>query len=377
MFGTGGNALVARKIGEGKHQEAREDFSLLMAAAFIFSVVLTIISFIFLDPLCRFLGSDDGLLHYCREYMIPVLISLPFAVFGMVFRLSFITVGKAGPGAFLSVIGGIINIVLDRLFMGVLGWGLAGAAIATGIGYAVPSVAGMIWFCVNRKQVLHIVRPKWRFKILTQSCINGSSEMVSVLAFSVITVLFNRILMKLDGADGVASLTIIWYAQGLFDGLFRGYINGIASVVSYNFGLDDKERLSSLFRISVTAIGITGIAVTVISYIFGGAVVSIFAKGNPVVAETALHGFRIVATSFVMMAYNVFASGWFTALNDGKTSAVLPFCRTVIFMVIPVLVLPNLFGMDGVWISITVGEVLSLAMSIFYFIKYRNMWKAS
>ena len=377
MFGTGGNALVARKIGEGKHQEAREDFSLLMAAAFIFSVVLTIISFIFLDPLCRFLGSDDGLLHYCREYMIPVLISLPFAVFGMVFQLSFITVGKAGLGAFLSVIGGIINIVLDWLFMGVLGWGLAGAAIATGIGYAVPSVAGMIWFCVNRKQVLHIVRPKWRFKTLTQSCINGSSEMVSVLAFSVITVLFNRILMKLGGADGVASLTIIWYAQGLFGGLFRGYINGIASVVSYNFGRDDKERLSSLFRISVTAIGITGIAVTVISYIFGGAVVSIFAKGNSVVADIALHGFRIVATSFVMMAYNVFASGWFTALNDGKTSAVLSFCRTVIFMVIPVLVLPNLFGMDGVWISITVGEVLSLAMSIFYFIKYRNMWKAS
>lgn len=175
MFGTGGNALVARKIGEGKHQEAREDFSLLMAAAFIFSTVLAILSFIFLDPLCRFLGSDDGLLHYCREYMIPVLISLPFAVFGMVFQLSFITVGKAGLGAFLSVIGGIINIVLDWLFMGVLGWGLAGAAAATGIGYAVPSVVGMIWFCVNRKQVLHIVRPKWRFRTLTQSCINGSS----------------------------------------------------------------------------------------------------------------------------------------------------------------------------------------------------------
>lgn len=201
--------------------------------------------------------------------------------------------------------------------------------------------------------------------------------MVSVLAFSVITVLFNRILMKLGGADGVASLTIIWYAQGLFGGLFRGYINGIASVVSYNFGRDDKERLSSLFRISVTAIGITGIVVTAISYIFGGAVVSIFAKGNSAVAETALHGFRIVATSFVMMAYNVFASGWFTALNDGKTSAVLSFCRTVIFMVIPVLVLPKLLEMDGVWLSITVGEILSLAMSIFYFIKYRNMWKAS
>lgn len=377
MFGTGGNALVARKIGEGKHQEAREDFSLLMLSAFIFSVVLTMLSFVFLNPLCRFLGSDDGLLHYCREYMIPVLISLPFAVFGMVFQLSFITVGKAGLGAALSVIGGILNMILDWTFMGVFHWGLAGAAIATGIGYALPSVVGMIWFCVNRNQVLYVVRPKWRLSTLTKSCINGSSEMVSVLAFSVITILFNRILMKLGGADGVASLSIIWYAQGLFGGLFRGYINGIASVVSYNFGRSDKERLSALFRISILTIGITGIAVTAISYILGGEVVSIFAKGNETVAGIALHGFRIVATSFIMMAYNVFASGWFTALNDGKTSAILSFCRTVIFMVIPVLVLPNLLEMDGVWLSITVGEVLSIAMSIYYFVKYRNMWRAS
>ena len=183
--------------------------------------------------------------------------------------------------------------------------------------------------------------------------------------------------MKLGGADGVASLSIIWYAQGLFGGLFRGYINGIASVVSYNFGRSDKERLSALFRISIFTIGITGIAVTAISYILGGEVVSIFAKGNETVAGIALHGFRIVATSFIMMAYNVFASGWFTALNDGKTSAILSFCRTVIFMVIPVLVLPNLLEMDGVWLSITVGEVLSIAMSIYYFVKYRNMWRAS
>lgn len=377
MFGTGGNALVARKIGEGKHQEAREDFSLLMLSAFIFSVVLTILSFIFLNPLCRFLGSDDGLLHYCREYMIPVLISLPFAVFGMVFQLSFITVGKAGLGAALSVIGGIINMILDWLFMGIFGWGLAGAAIATGIGYALPSVVGMIWFCMNRKQVLYVVRPKWRLRTLTQSCINGSSEMVSVLAFSVITILFNRILMRLGGANGVASLSIIWYAQGLFGGLFRGYINGIASVVSYNFGRGDKERLSALFRISIITLGITGIAVTAISYILGGGVVSIFAKGNLDVAKIALHGFRIVATSFIMMAYNVFASGWFTALNDGKTSAILSFCRTVIFMVLPVLILPNLLEMDGVWLSITVGEVFSIAMSIYYFIKYRNKWNVS
>lgn len=206
------------------------------------------------------------------------------------------------------------------------------------------------------------------------SCINGASEMVNVLAFSVIAILFNRILMKIGGSDGVASLTIILYAQELFGGLFRGYINGISSVVSYNLGRGDKERLSKLFCISIWTLGIAGIVVTVLSYLAGGAVVDFFAKNNAQVETIALYGFRIVATSFLMMAYNVFASGWFTALNDGKTSAILSFCRTVIFMIAPVLILLGIFGMDGVWMSITAGEVLSILMSIFYFRKYRNMW---
>lgn len=211
-------------------------------------------------------------------------------------------------------------------------------------------------------------------RTIVNSCINGASEMVNVLAFSVIAILFNRILMKIGGSDGVASLTIILYAQELFGGLFRGYINGISSVVSYNLGRGDKERLSKLFCISIWTLGIAGIVVTVLSYLAGGAVVDFFAKNNAQVETIALYGFRIVATSFLMMAYNVFASGWFTALNDGKTSAILSFCRTVIFMIAPVLILPGIFGMDGVWMSITAGEVLSILMSIFYFRKYRNMW---
>ena len=211
-------------------------------------------------------------------------------------------------------------------------------------------------------------------RTIVNSCINGASEMVNVLAFSVIAILFNRILMKIGGSDGVASLTIILYAQELFGGLFRGYINGISSVVSYNLGRGDKERLSKLFCISIWTLGIAGIVVTVLSYLAGGAVVDFFAKNNAQVETIALHGFRIVATSFLMMACNVFASGWFTALNDGKTSAILSFCRTVIFMIAPVLILPGIFGMDGVWMSITAGEVLSILMSIFYFRKYRNMW---
>ena len=370
MFGTGGNALVAKKLGE-----AREDFSLLMAVAFAFSVVLAFLCFLFLDPLCRFLGSDEALLPYCRDYMVPVLVSIPFAVFGMVFQLSFITVGRAGLGAALSVIGGVLNIVLDWLFMAVFDWGLTGAAIATSIGYAFPSLVGTVFFCVRRDLALYVVRPKWRPRTLLQSCANGASEMVSVLAFSVVTILFNRILMDLGGSDGVASLTIIWYAQGLFGGLFRGYINGISSVVSYNLGKGDTARLQRLFRISVRTLGVTALAVTAASYLFGGAVVDVFAKGNAHVAAVALRGFRIAAVSFVMMAYNIFASGWFTALNDGRTSAILSFCRTIVFMVLPVLVLPRLWGMDGVWLSLAAGEILSIAMSLYYFRRFRPLWQ--
>lgn len=375
MFGTGGNALAAKKLGEGRRQEAREDFSFLMATAFLFSAALSLFCFLFLNRLCRLLGSDDALLPYCRAYMLPVLVSVPFTVFGMVFQLSFITVGKARIGALLSVIGGVLNIVLDWLFMGVFHWGLMGAAIATSIGYAVPSVVGTVWFCVNRNQALYVVRPRWRLHTVIQSCANGASEMVSVLAFSVVTVLFNWILMELGGSDGVASLTIIWYAQGLFGGLFRGYINGIASVVSYNLGRGDTARLHRLFQISIRTLGLTAAAVTAASYLFGGGVVDIFSKGNAHVTALALHGFRIAAIGFLMMAYNIFASGWFTALNDGKTSAVLSFCRTILFMVVPVLVLPRFWGMNGVWLSLAAGEILSVVMSVYYFMKYRRMWQ--
>ncbi len=188
--------------------------------------------------------------------------------------------------------------------------------------------------------------------------------------------MFNNILMRIAGSDGVASLTIIWYAQGLFGGLFRGYITGISSVVSYNLGKGDRDGLSKLFKISVATIGTVSLAVTAISYIFGGAVVSVFAKGNQAVYDMSLHGFRIVAVSFIMMAFNVFSSGWFTALNDGKTSAILSFCRTLVFLVPPILILPKLLGLDGVWLSLNVGELMSLAMTVYYFVKFRAVWRS-
>ncbi len=377
MFGSGGNALVAKKIGEGHHQEAREDFTLLILTAFAASILMTLLCFIFLEPLCRFLGANDALLSASTAYLSPILIAIPFTIFGTMFHMSYITVGKARLGLIFSITGGVLNIVLDWLFIAVFKMGIAGAAIATSIGYAVPSLIGLLIFAFDRRQVLYLVRPKWRLKTLTASCSNGASEMVSVLAFSVVTILFNQTLMKIAGADGIASLSIIWYAQGLFGGLFRGYISGISPVVSYNFGKGDPGRLSCLFKISVRTIAAAAAIVTLLSFLSGGNVITVFSKNNDGVYRMALHGFRIVAISFILMAYNVFASGWFTALNDGITSAVLSFCRTIIFMVLPVLILPRLFGIDGVWLSMAAGEGMSLFMTLYYFHKYHKIWEPS
>ena len=374
MFGSGGNALIAKKIGMGRHQEAREDFSLLTVVAFVTSIILSVLFFALLEPICRFFGSDNALMPYCKDYMTPNLIVIPFTVFGTMLQMVYITIGKAKMGLALSVAGGILNIVLDWLFIAVFKMGISGAAIATGIGYTVPSLIGLVFFLVNRKHLLYIVKPKWRLKTITQSCSNGASEMVNVLAYSVVAVLFNNILMKLSGSDGVASLSIIWYAQGLFGGLFRGYTTGISPVVSYNLGRGDKTRLHKLFTVSVKALGIAALTVTALSYIFGGPVVTVFSGDNQSVYNIALHGFRIVAVSFIMMSYNVFASGWFTALNDGKTSAILSFCRTIIFLVIPVLILPRIFKTNGVWYSMSVGEGMSLIMAIYYFRKFKALW---
>lgn len=369
MFGSGGNALVARKLGEQKHAEAREDFSLLLLTSFAVSLVVVLICAVFLRPLLRLLGADEGLMPYCISYMIPVLISMPFAIFGTMLSMSYITVGKAKFGLAMSLLGGVLNIALDWLFIAIFDWGITGAAVATSIGYATTSIIGLVYFFTSRKHDLYVVRPKWRARTILQSCANGSSEMIGVFAGSIVAILFNNILMRRAGADGVASITIMLYVQALFNSVYRGYATGISPVISYNYGALNRGRLKKIHSISLKLIVAASIALTAVCVIFAPAMVGFFAGDNKTVYEMALHGFRIFSVSCLMVGVNVYSSAWFTALNDGKTSAILSFCRTVVFLVIPVLTLPLLLDLDGVWLSIPVGELLALAMSIYYFVK--------
>ncbi len=375
MFGSGGNALIAAKLGEGKNQEAREDFSLLLLISFIVSLFIVVFCFIFLKPLLVMLGANQKLMDYCVTYMIPVLISMPFAIFGTMLSMSYITISKARLGLVMSVLGGVLNIVLDWVFIAIFHWGIVGAAIATSIGYATTSVVGLVYFAFNRTHDLYIVKPKWRRHTLIKSCTNGSSEMIGVFARSVVEILFNNILMNLAGANGVASITIMLYVQSLFNAVYRGYAVGIAPVISYNYGANDVQRLKKIHHISMKLIIVASILLTALCMLCAPIMVRFFAKNNEVVYTMALHGFRIFSTSCLLVGVNVYASALFTALNDGKTSAILSFCRTVVFLVIPVFVLPIIMGLDGVWASIPVGELLSIMMVVYYFRKlnFKNL----
>lgn len=369
MFGSGGNALVARKIGEGKKEEAREDFSLLLITAFLLSVVIVVLCFVFLHPLLRFLGSDEKLMSYCISYMIPVLISIPFSVFGTMLSMSYITIGKAHLGLGMSILGGVLNIILDWLFIAVFDMGIAGAAIATSIGYTTTSLIGLIYFMMSRKHNLYIVKPKWRIQTIIKSCTNGSSEMIGVFAGSIVEILFNNILMRMAGADGVASITIMLYVQALFNAVYRGYTTGIAPIISYNYGSDNRYHLRSIHKISIRLISAASIILTAVCVLFAPELVGIFARDNQTVYNMALHGFRLFSVSCLFVGFNVYASALFTALNDGKASAILSFFRAVVFLVVPVLLLPPVMGLDGVWMSIPVGEIMSIIMSVYYFRK--------
>lgn len=374
MIGSGGTALVAKKLGEGKDREAKENFTLLAATATVLSVVLCVIGVAALNPLLHVLGADDSLMAYCRGYAIPTLVMMPFTMFGMIFQMAFITVGKSHWGFITSAAGGISNMALDYLFIGIFGWGVSGAAIATGIGYSIPSVIGLVYFATQRKGSLYFVKPKMDAYAIAKSCSNGASEMVSTLANSVVMVVFNNILMRLAGSPGVAAITIIMYAQSILSATYTGYCFGVSPIISFNYGKKDEKRLKQIFSISLRIILITAVSVFVLGWIFTGLLIRIFVAQGTEVYEMAYRGYRLYSVCFLLVGTNVFASAMFTALSDGKVSAILSFFRTLVFEVVAVMVIPLILRLDGVWISMPVAEACSLCLSIYFFKKKREVY---
>lgn len=371
MIATGGCALVSGRMGEGQMEKARQNFSFFMLFSVAISTLFCVLGILFRRPILYAMGADEALYHLCEAYAVPIFLLIPFAMVSIVLQIFFVAAGRPGLGFGLSIAGGVTNIVLDYVLLAVFPLGVAGAAYASAAGYFLQSVIGVVFFLVNRKGSLYFVRPKFDGRALGKACSNGMSEMVGMLALTVTMIAMNVILMRLVGSDAVAAAAIILSAQTI---LSAGYVQGIAPVVSYHFGAENFSELKRLTRAALKTVAGMSLLTFAIAFPLARPIALLFAENSAPVTEMAVRGTYIFAAAFLLMGFNLFASGFFTALNDGKTSAILSLFRTLIFLILPLLIHPRLWGVDGVWISMPVAEVLSILLSVFCFRRMRNKY---
>lgn len=373
MLATGGNAIISRQMGARKNQEAREDFTLLILAGTAVGLCILFGGTLWLDPLVYALGASDLLFPYCRDYLMVLLLFIPANVLQTLFSNLFVTAGKPGLGFGLAVLAGLSNIALDYIFIVPCGLGIQGAALGTGFGYLIPTLAGLAYFARD-KGTLFFVRPKWRWAVIQESCVNGSSEMVSQLASAVTTFLFNHAMMERLGEDGVAAITIIIYAQFLLNTLYIGFSMGIAPIIGFHYGNKNTTQQKSVFSISIRFILAASFAIFILSISSGPAIIRLFVKEASAVYQIAVQGFAIFACSFLFCGLNIFTCAMFTALSNGKVSAVLSFLRTFGLLAGGILLLPQLCGIPGVWLAVPVAESVMSVISAACLVHHRKRY---
>ncbi len=371
MIAAGGSAVVSRKMGAGLEQEAKEDFTLLVLAAAGIGAAILICGTLWLNPILLALGASERLLPFCRDYLGLLLLFLPANVIQTVYANLFVTAGKPGLGFGLSVLAGLANILLDYVFIVLGGMEIRGAALGTGLGYLIPAAAGTVFFFRNRG-ALFFVKPRWRGALLTESCLNGSSEMVGQLAAALTTFLFNLTMMERLGEDGVAAVTIMIYSQFLLNTLFIGFSMGVAPVIGFHYGSGNRKQQRKILSICIRFLAAASLLIFALSISGGSLVVRMFTPDASRVYEIAAAGFPVFSVSFLFCGFNIFISALFTALSNGKISAVLSFLRTFGLLCGGILLLPRLFGITGVWMAVPMAEGIMFFVSLGCLIYYRE-----
>ena len=327
-----------------------------------------------MDRLFERMSLSPAVAHYCRIYLSRYLIfTVPILLMNN-FTLYMIAAGKSALSMVCSITGGILNIVLDYVFISILDMGIAGAAIATGLGYSVTAVAGLVIFS-KKDCLLHFVKPVCRIRTLISAASNGSSEMAAALVTGIVTMMFNWTMLKYVGENGVAAITIIMYVLMFATSLYTGYSYGVAPMISFYYGEQNQDKLKKLIRLSMKIIGFIGAAALMISLAVTEPLVAIFARPDNPVYGLAVTGNRICSSALVFIGFNVFASGMFTALSNGLVSAVLAFSRSFVFMVAAMLILPAILGVTGAWLATPAAEAAAFLLSAVMFIKYRRKYQ--
>lgn len=363
MLATGGNAIIARKMGAGEEKRAARDFTFIVCTGTVLGLLISIAGIFFMDKIIWGLGASAILFPYCEEYLFVLLLFTPASMLQVLFQNLIVTAGRPGFGMALSIGAGAANILLDYIFMVPLQMGIRGAALGTGIGYLIPTLIGLAFFA-GKKSGLKFCRPKVDFSVLAESCLNGASEMVSQMATAVTTFFFNAIMMHLSGENGVAAITIIIYAQFMLTTLYIGFSMGVAPVISYNYGRRDGVRLKRIFRICIGFVVAVSVSVFLLSMLFGSALVKVFSPEGTPVYDIARRGFLIVPISFLFCGINMFASAAFTALSNGKVSAIISILRTFVFLLLFLFLLPPVLGEMGVWLAVVLAEGVTFVFSV-------------
>lgn len=373
MLATGGSAVIMRKMGEGKTEEAKQDFTFLILVNVVAGLLMCMLGYALMGKLFEGMGLSAGVAAYCTEYLSRYLLfTIPILLMNN-FTLYMIASEKATLSLFCSVAGGVLNIILDYVLIAVCDMGIAGAAVATGLGYSVTAVAGLFVFS-RRKNLLHFTKPAYRFRVLLDASTNGCSEMATALVTGIITLLFNWTMLKHVGENGVAAVTIIMYVLMFTSSLYAGYSYGVAPMASYYYGERSSEKLKKLVSLSLRTIAVISIVTVTLSLAVTEPLVAVFARPDNPVYGLAVTGNRICSIALCFIGFNIFASGLFTALSNGIVSAVLAFSRSFVFMLIAMLTLPALFGVTGVWLATPAAEFMAVLLSAAMFLKYRKRY---
>ena len=375
MFGTGGSALISKTMGEGNHEKAKRLFSFLVYTSAICGIAIAVLGIIFIRPIASLLGAEGEMLNNCVLYGRIILIALPAFILQYEFQSFFVTAEKPQLGLIVTVAAGVTNMVLDALLVAVIPLGLAGAAIATAISQAVGGLAPLIYFARKNSSLLQLTKTTFDGGALLKTCTNGSSELMSNISMSIVSMLYNMQLMKYAGEDGVAAYGVLMYVNMIFLAAFIGYSVGTAPVIGYHFGAQNHNELKSLLKKSTVIIGIFSVSMPVLAEALAKPLASIFVSYDEALMNLTLHAFLIFSFSFLFAGVAIFGSSFFTALNDGLTSALISFLRTMVFQIAAVLIFPIFFELDGIWISIVAAEFVAAVVTVLFLIGKRKKYQ--
>lgn len=377
MVGTGGSAIVAITLGEGKEQKAKEYFSMLIYVTIAVGIVLTILGIVLMRPIAQLMGATPELLEYCVTYGSLLMCGLVLFMLQNTFQSFLVTAEKPKFGLAITIAAGLTNIVLDFVMIGIFNWGVVGAAVATGISQVVGGVIPLVYFMRENDSPLRLVKTKIDMAVIGKTCINGSSELMTNLSMSLVNMLYNFQLMKFAGENGVAAYGVIMYVNFIFVAVFIGYSIGSAPIVSYHYGAGSYQELKNVYGKSLRALMVAGVIMCMMAIGMAGILSKLFVGYDIELYEMTKQGFTLYSVSFVVMGLNIYGSAFFTALGDGLVSALISFLRTLLFQMVAVLVLPMLFGLNGIWMSIVAAESIALIVTITFFIMKRKKYHYS